>query len=127
MTEPTDAEMEEFWLRLRLIIDRGLKRVAALEGAETATAMARQFATGQWQLMTEVDLDGDQKPVPGSLMFRVDIWIPSIDEFVEWFAVKAPVLGVSPEGEAAEAAMTAWQHGIGLPDVPDDLSGLDDP
>ena len=124
MTEPTAAEMEEFWLRLHLIIDGGLRRVAALEGAETALAMAEQFDSNAWRLMTEIDLDADQKPVPGSLAFRVDIWVPSMDEFVEFLAVKASVLGVSPEQEAQEARWTALQNGHG---VPDDLSELTDP
>jgi hypothetical protein len=124
MTEPTPAEGEEFRRRLHAVIARGLKRVAAREGAETAVAMAQQFDAGNYRVATEVDLDDDQKPVPGSLMFRIDIWVPSADEFV-WFAIaKASALGVSPEMEASEAAMTLLQHGIG---VPDDLSELDDP
>jgi hypothetical protein len=126
MTEPTESEIEEFWLRLHAIIARGLHRVVALYGAETALAMAQQFDDGQWQLMTEIDLDGDEKPIPGSLAFRVDVWVPALGEFAEFLAVKAPVLGVSPELEAEEAALTALQHGIGF-EIPDDLSGLDDP
>jgi hypothetical protein len=86
--------------------------------------MAAEFDAGAWQLMTEVDLDADQKPIPGSLAFRVDIWVPSMDEFVEFLAVKASALGVSPEQEAEEARWTALQNGHG---VPDDLAGLDDP
>jgi hypothetical protein len=123
MTKPTDAEMAEFWRRLRLVIERGLFRAAALYGAETASAMAEQFATGQWRLMTEIDMDGDKQPVPGSLAFRVDLWVPSIDDWEEWLAVKASYLGVTPELEAAEAAMTALQN----VEIPDDLSGLTDP
>jgi hypothetical protein len=122
MTEPTTAEREEFWLRLRLIIDRGLRRACAVYGAEVGLAMAQQFADGQWRLMTEVDLDADQKPVPGTLVFRVDINVPAVDEWDEFVAVKASALGVSPELEAEEAAMTALQHGIG---IPDDISELD--
>jgi hypothetical protein len=124
MTKPTADEMEEFWLRLRLIIEGGLKRAAALYGTETALAMARQIDAGEWQLMTEVDVDADKQPIPGSLKFRVDIYLPGFGVWEEFLAVKAWVLGVSPELEAAEAAMTALQHGVG---IPDDLSGLDDP
>jgi hypothetical protein len=111
MTKPTAAEMEEFWLRIRLIIDRGLHRAGALYGTETALAMAQQFDDGQWRLMTEIDLDDDKQPIPGSLKFRIDLFVPSVDEFVEFAAAKASVLGVSPELEAAEARWTALQHG----------------
>jgi hypothetical protein len=124
MTEPTEAETEEFQLRLRLIIERGLKRAAALYGTETALAMAQQIEDGQWRLMTEIDMDADKQPIPGSLKFRVDIHVPSIDDWEEWLAVKASYLGVTPELEAAEAAWTLRQHGIG---IPDNLSELDDP
>jgi hypothetical protein len=123
MTKPTDAEMEDFWLRLNLIIERGLRRVAALEGTEVALAMAEQFDGGGWRLMTEVDMDADKQPIPGSLKYRVDIYVPSLDEFLEFVAVKASWLGVTPEGEAQEARMNQLQNGHG---IPDDLSGLDD-
>jgi hypothetical protein len=123
MTEPSAAEAEEFGLRLRLIIEGGLKRAAALYGTETALAMAQQFDDGQWRLMTEVDLADDGQPIPGSLKFRVDIHIPFIDEWEEFLAAKASVLGVSPEAEAAEARWTALQNGHG---IPDDLSGISD-
>jgi hypothetical protein len=128
MTEPTDAEMEEFGLRLRLIIDRGLLRIAALYGTEVALALARQFADGQWRLQTYVDVDADQNPIPGSLRYRIDIHIPFPDELVdEWeeFArIEPSALGVPPQLAAEEAAWTLRQHGFG---IPDDLSGLDDP
>jgi hypothetical protein len=123
MTEPTDAEMEESWLRLRLIIDRGLERIAALHGAETSLAMGRQFATGQWRLRTEIDLDADKKPVPGSLRFLVDIHVPSIADWEEFAAIRPSALGVPAHLAEEEARMTALQHGIG---IPDDLSELDD-
>jgi hypothetical protein len=124
MTEPTAAETEEFQLRLRLIIERGLKRIAALYGTETALAMAQQFEDGQYRLMTELDMDADKQPMPGSLKFRVDIWVPGIDEWEEFAAIKPSALGVPAHLAEEEARMTALQHGIG---IPDDLSGLDDP
>jgi hypothetical protein len=86
--------------------------------------MAQQFEDGQWRLMTELDFDADKQPIPGSLKFRVDIHVPSIDEWEEFAAIKPWVLGVSPAVEAEEARMTALQHGIG---IPDDLSELGDP
>jgi hypothetical protein len=89
MTEPTAAETGEFWLRLHLFIEGGLKRAAALHGVETALAMARQFDDGEWRLMTEVNFDADKQPIPGSLKYRVDIYVPSIDEFMEFLAVKS--------------------------------------
>jgi hypothetical protein len=127
MTEPTAAEMEEFWLRLRLIIERGLERIAALHGAETALAMRWQFATGQWRLRTEIDV-ADKQPVPGSLRFLVDIHIPFpdevVDEWEEFAEIKPPALGVPTHLAEEEARWTALQNGIGLPD---NLSELDDP
>ena len=86
--------------------------------------MAQQFEDGQWRLMTEIDVDADKKPVPGSLKFRVDILIPFIDEWEEFAAIKPSALGVPPGLAEEEARMTALQHGIG---IPDDLSELDDP
>jgi hypothetical protein len=128
MTEPTDAEMEEFWLRLRLIIELGLERIAALHGAETALAMRWQFATGQWRLRTDIGVDADKQPVSGSLRFLVDIHIPFpdevVDEWEEFAAIRPSALGVPPHLAEEEARWTALQHGIGLPD---NLSGLDDP
>jgi hypothetical protein len=124
MTEPTAAEMEEFWLKVRLIIEWGLRRGAAEHGAEKALVMAQLFDDGQWRLMTEIDLDADQKPIPGSLVYRIDVQSPVTHEWAEFAAVKASALGVSPELEAEEARWTALQHGHG---VPSDLSELDDP
>jgi hypothetical protein len=122
MTKPTDAEMEEFWIRIRLIIDHCLRSGVAEYGAEMALAMAQLFDDGKWRLMTEIDLDADQKPVPGSLVYRIDVQSPVTDEWAEFATVKASALGVSPEQEAEEARWTALQNGHGVPDDARDLT-----
>jgi hypothetical protein len=122
VTEPTESEMTEFWLRICRVIDWGLRSGAAEYGAEKALVMAQLFDDGRWRLMTELDLDADQKPIPGSLDFRIDVQSPVTGEWAEFALIKASALGVSPEQEAAEARWTALQNGHG---VPDDLAGLD--
>ena len=124
MTEPTAAEMDEFWLRIQAIIDWGLRCGVAEYGADKALVMAQLFDDGKWRLMTEIDLDADKKPIPGSLTYRIDVQSPIHGEWGEFATVKASALGVTPEQEAEEARWTALQNGHG---VPDDLSGLDDP
>lgn len=123
MTEPTLEETEHFWLRIHAVIDWCLRQGSVEHGVEEALRMAELFEDGRWRVMTEIVLDGDQKPVPGSLSYRVDVQSPIHSEWVEFANIKASALGVTPLQAAQEAKWTALQNGHG---IPDDLSGLDD-
>ncbi len=120
---PPADEQDEFWRRLREVMNWALQEVLADGGPAIATAVAEQLDSGRWRVMTRDHVDSTGQPDVETLFFRVEVeWYGGT--WVELCEARWTALGVSPESAAEEARAATWQNGLG---IPDDLSGLTEP
>jgi hypothetical protein len=124
MTGPDPTEQADFYQRLHLIMLWRIDEIRESLGHEAALEVAQQIQAKQCRLMARCDIDANNQVQADSLWYKVEVRIPSTNDWVMLVAAPASLLGVSPEVQAEECRILLLQRGIG---IPDDLSELTDP